>query len=170
MTSESVSDVVAERVREVRKRQGLTARALAERCAAAGTPGLTAQALSNIESGRRGADDRRRRDVTVDELFALAAALNVAPVHLLVPPKGPTGKASDEERLYNVTPGKAVRREDVRRWVRGFDPLPGSTAADFHAEAPDHEYGVHWLPLKSSEAVRRVLPELYGEKAETEDG
>lgn len=66
----------------------MTAQQLADRCASVGAPGLTASVIANIETGRRDAQKRRRRDVTVEELFAVAYALNVAPAVLLLPEDG----------------------------------------------------------------------------------
>lgn len=73
----SLSDIAASAV--VRRRQscGLTRAQLAARCADLGHHTLTEPALANIETGRRGATGKRRREVTVDELATLAAALDV---------------------------------------------------------------------------------------------
>ena len=81
MTENTISDRVAERVQELRKQRGWSARRLAEACAAIGSPQLTESVIANIESGRR-EDGRRRRDVTVDELIAFANALDVPPTRL----------------------------------------------------------------------------------------
>jgi len=61
----------------MRKARGWKTGELAARC------GLTENIIENIESGRRGPDGRRRREVTVDELAAIAAALGVRSVLLL---------------------------------------------------------------------------------------
>lgn len=84
---QTFSDLVAERVTCVRKSRGMTAQDLAERCATTevGAPEITAQTISNIETGRRDKDGRRRRAVTVDELMSLAVALQVPPADLLAP-------------------------------------------------------------------------------------
>jgi transcriptional regulator with XRE-family HTH domain len=80
---ETPSDVVARRVQEVRKDLGWSAEKLAQECARVGAPRLTTSVIANIESGRRDQQGRRRRDVSVDELLAFAAALRMAPAHLL---------------------------------------------------------------------------------------
>lgn len=133
----TASDVVAERVAASRRKRGWTARQLAERCAELGATQITAATLANIESGRRDKDGRRRRDVSVDELLALALALDVAPVHLLVP---------ERVEPYQVTPTVENDTVLVRNWVRGFVPLPGTDWAWFITERPAHE-----LPVRSSE-------------------
>ena len=125
--------MVAVRIKEVRTRRGLTAAQLAIRCAGVGRPDLTASAISNIETGRRDNTGRRRRDVTVDELLALAKALQVSPVHLLVPP------AADDEP-YQVTPEVAAPALHVREWVRGYGLLPGDDRQVYLSEVPPGEF------------------------------
>jgi transcriptional regulator with XRE-family HTH domain len=98
--TEKPSDVVARRVREIRKQRGWTAERLAAECARVGASQLTASVIANIESGRRDQQGRRRRDVTVDELLHLAAALDVDMSHLL--PSG-VGKPYDQAFEETVT-------------------------------------------------------------------
>lgn len=85
------SDVVGVRIREVRRRRGWTAANLAERCAEIGAAEITASVVNDLETGRRDKrTGRRRRNVSVDEVLALAYALDVAPVQLVVPLDGRT--------------------------------------------------------------------------------
>jgi hypothetical protein len=93
-TQETVSDVCARRVRELRQQWGWSAARLAEQCAAMGAPQLTASVIANIESGRRDKQGRRRRDVTVDEAFAFARALQVD-MHDLTHPEVPLVSARE---------------------------------------------------------------------------
>jgi transcriptional regulator with XRE-family HTH domain len=94
--AETMSDLVAARIRQLRKRRGWTAKQLAEACAATGSPQLTESVVANIEAGRRDKQGRRRRDVSVDELISFSRALDVS-VGLLLwsattqphPPFGP---------------------------------------------------------------------------------
>src|SRR5664280_1467772 len=125
------SDVVARRVQEVRQSRGWSAQRLAERCAEIGAPHLTAAVVANIETGRRDGEGRRRRDITVDELLAFAAALGVAPLHLAIPPTG--------AEPYAVTPGIVVEPNSARAWVRGEKPLSGTDAHTFRTQAPADE-------------------------------
>jgi transcriptional regulator with XRE-family HTH domain len=81
--TDSISDAAVRRVVGLRKMRGLTRDQLAARCAGAGRPELTGPALANIETGRRGPEGQRRRDVTVDELAVLATALDVLPSELV---------------------------------------------------------------------------------------
>ncbi|MGW3374055.1 helix-turn-helix transcriptional regulator [Streptomyces hydrogenans] len=103
------SDSVAERVKELRKRRGLTAQRLAELCAEAGAPELTAASLANIETGRK-KDGRRTRMITVDEALALAYVLD-APISLFfLPPRG---------QELEVTPKARMHPADVAAWFAG---------------------------------------------------
>jgi transcriptional regulator with XRE-family HTH domain len=132
MANRTPSDEVAARVRQVRKRRGMTVADLAARCKEIGAPDLTANALYKLE-GQRESENRRARPVTVDELLALAFALNVAPVHLLVPPDG-----CDEP--YQITQTMtATSRFAARGWIRGVIPLSGDRR-EFDTEVPEHEY------------------------------
>jgi transcriptional regulator with XRE-family HTH domain len=111
----SPSDETAARVREVRKRRGLTVADLAERCAGLGAPELTAQALYKLE-GQRESQALRPRPVTVDELLVLALALNCPPLYLLVQPDGP-------DEAYPVTATVSESRRNVAAWVAGEGPM-----------------------------------------------
>ena len=129
---QTVSDVVAARVREVRGKRHLTVAELAARCAERGAPELTAQALYKLEQRRPG--KLRPRPVTVDELLTLAIALNVAPVHLLVP-------VDDPDETYPVIGGVQARRFGVRAWIRGIGPIdPDADPREFGAEVPRGEF------------------------------
>jgi transcriptional regulator with XRE-family HTH domain len=127
------SDVVAGRVREVRRKRGLTVAQLAERCAELGMPGLTEQAIYNLEAGRADKQGRRRRAVTVDELLALSLALDVAPVHLLVSP-------DTDGEPQEITPARVEPASAVRDWVRGVPTLDGIDPRAFFAEVDVHEW------------------------------
>lgn len=158
VTSElTVSDVVAERVQQVRKKRGWTVKQLAEQCAAIGAPELTAQALYNIGNGRRDDEGRRRRFVTIDEVAALAFALDVAPVHLMVPPD------ADDETPYRITPTSVVSVRDVRAWFRGYYPVLGRSLRNFHGEIPESEYGLIQLAPQQRtdpDEARRGIAEI----------
>lgn len=131
------SDVVAERVREVRKRRGWTPHQLAQECADVGLQ-LSANAIENIESGRRDKNGRRRRHITVDELIGLAFALDVAPVHLVFP--------LDEDGSYALTPLRktgntaGIRNiEFARGWFRGENIAASKNQKIYFTERPDQE-------------------------------
>lgn len=130
------TEVVAQRVQELRRRHGWSAQRLADECAAAGVPELNRSVIANLESGRR-------ESVTLDEVFALAYVLDVAPTHLVVP-------VADEVEHhrhgrvtvagYRITPtmvADSARR--VRAWVRGSQTLPGVSKRFYEAERPDDD-------------------------------
>jgi len=72
---ESLRENVRQRVRYWRRERGLSAAALAEQLAAVGMGDFNGSVIANYESGRR-------RSLTVEELFAIAAVLRVSPLHL----------------------------------------------------------------------------------------
>jgi 8-oxo-dGTP pyrophosphatase MutT (NUDIX family)/transcriptional regulator with XRE-family HTH domain len=123
MTSIRASDLVGERIKTLRARRGWTARQLAERCVEIGAPELSAAVIANIETGRRGEDGRRRRDVTIDEVLALALALDAPPVLLCMPYNG-----WDHLRITNRVEAPTVKALD---WITGEEPpeLPLSDLA-----------------------------------------
>ena len=98
-------------MRLVRQRRAWTARDLAGRCAAIGAPQITHTVITNLETGRPGPDGRRRRDVTVDELLVLAAALDVPPPYLLAPLTG--------DGILAITPSLEVDGLGASRWLCG---------------------------------------------------
>ena len=71
---------------------------------------LTENALENIERAHTGGG-RRGRDVTVDEVFALAIALEVSPLVLLLPQGGLWP--------YQVLPDQTVTSRAVHEWLVG---------------------------------------------------
>jgi transcriptional regulator with XRE-family HTH domain len=128
----TVSDVVAARVRQIRKRRDWSPADLAERCAALGAADLTENVIENIES-RSARASKRPRPVTVDELLALGAALNVAPVHLLIP-------IDDVAEPYGVTSAVSEQAAYVRQWIRGELPLGDADPREFYAETERAAY------------------------------
>lgn len=123
---ETPTGVIARRVREVRKRRGLTAEQVAERLNAQGV-NWQRSTLAKLENGKR-------ENVSVVEWLALATVLNVAPVHLLLPID------EQEGAPYWVTPAKAVPVADARGWIRGSLSLGNGPTRDFRAEAPEGEW------------------------------
>lgn len=105
-----MTQVVADEVRRYRKARGMSVQQLSDAVSALGVP-LQRPVLSNLENGRR-------HTVSVDEVLALAAALNVPPV-LLVAPLGRTERTE-------VLPGVVTSPWDAARWIMGAAELPGS--------------------------------------------
>lgn len=140
-----LSDDVGEQLVKLRKSAGLTREQLAERCARAGLPALTAPAIGNIETGRRDATGRRRREISVDELMVLAYALDRPPVALLLP--------IDRETPVEVLPGRPTSLADALAWLRGDRPLGGRESSIYAALR---------LYVRADEASRE-LAELLGQ-------
>lgn len=79
-----LSDAAAEAVRALRKREGMTRAELAASARDAGAPAsFSSTVVGYIETGRRDGDGRRRREVSLDELAHLAAAVGTTPLRLL---------------------------------------------------------------------------------------
>lgn len=116
--------VLARRVKELRTKRGLSAAALAEQMQAVGVDWQRI-VVTKLENGRR-------QEVSVRELLALAAVLEVAPVHLLVP--------LEDDAPYEVTPGREEAAVKVRAFVRGAEPLPGMDPGNYFAESPRAEF------------------------------
>ncbi|GLZ13674.1 hypothetical protein Acsp04_39090 [Actinomadura sp. NBRC 104425] len=108
--------VISKRVRELRERRGgMSAQALADRCAELGMPSLKRQAIANLETGRRAM-------VTVEELLVLAHALDTSPVTLLMPDPG------DE---LAVTPELSIDPRRLVLWLAGERPAEGLPTVRF---------------------------------------
>jgi transcriptional regulator with XRE-family HTH domain len=75
MTQLPVTRRVVQNMRDLRKSRGISAQQLAGLVRGLGVPTLNRSVIANLENGRRDA-------VTVDELYALAEALNSTPDYL----------------------------------------------------------------------------------------
>lgn len=112
------AETVARNVKRVREARGLTIYGLSGALEKAGRP-ITASAVAKIE--------RQQRQVTVDDLAALAAVLRVNPSALLLPLKD--GPAETVE----VTGAGTVSAETAWDWADGFQPLaltPGNESTE----------------------------------------
>ena len=108
MTTLSASDIAARRVREARLKRGWRVKDLAAACAKAGVPHLTAPVITNLESRRRPG-----REITAEELLALAWVLEVPPVQLLSPLGG--------GEVLRVVPGEGKDPLDAAAWLSDED-------------------------------------------------
>jgi transcriptional regulator with XRE-family HTH domain len=109
--------VVAQRVKELRRRKGWTAAQLGEALTKEGVQ-WDRFAVASLESGKR-------QNVSLVEMLALALVLDVAPVHLIVPL---------DEVPYQITQRRTEPAIEVRAWVRGQLPLPGTDARIYLSE------------------------------------
>lgn len=159
-----------QRVQELRRKRGWSAAGLAEECAELGMPELNRSVIANIESGRR-------RYVSTDELLTLAYALDVAPIHLMVPIEV---DESTDAHQYPVTPDRFLPVPAARAWIRGEFPPPGRDPRTYYAEVPRAEF----TPPQPSpeqitetgqtverhrERVDQVKPQRAGKRATTRE-
>ena len=122
----SASDIAARRIREERQRRKLTVKDLAAACAKAGVPHLTAPVITNLESRRKAS-----REITAEELLALAFVLQVPPVQLLCP--------LDGGEVLQVVPGKEKGPLDAAAWLADEDAVLRAVVPASGAEAGDTE-------------------------------
>lgn len=121
--------VIAARMKELRKSRGWSAAHLASEMKKVGIP-WDRSIVASFELGRRAS-------VTVEEFFALAYVLSVAPVHLMVPPLD-----ADDQAPYQLAPDVPPTTADqARNWIRGLNPA-GTDPRLYFAEVPDTE----WMP------------------------
>ncbi|MFA9272557.1 MAG: helix-turn-helix domain-containing protein [Baekduiaceae bacterium] len=119
--------VFAQRMRQVRKAQGMTQTALAARLAQLGRP-ISRSVLHKIEG-----DGTRARNVSLEDAAAIAAALNTSPLNLMTP---------DSNQAYvQVTPTAVETGAKVRTWLRGYYPLlDDDDLRQFFSVVPDEEF------------------------------
>lgn len=120
MTQESRTSLIGERLKAVRKRRDLSAQKLADRCNELGFPDIKRDAIVSLEIGRR-------TRVSVDELLALAYALEVSPAFLMMPPD----PRSSVRLIESVEP---VRITEAVAWLAGEEPYPGMDPERFYEE------------------------------------
>jgi transcriptional regulator with XRE-family HTH domain len=112
-----VSDLAGRRIREARKRRKWTVRDLADHCAKAGAGHITATVITNLETRRRAT-----REITVDELLAIAYVLEVPPVLLMSP-------VSQGEEL-EIVPGVVKGPLEGAAWIADeaafLEPVPAA--------------------------------------------
>jgi transcriptional regulator with XRE-family HTH domain len=94
------------RIREARQRRGWTAKDLADRCAEAGAPQVSATVITNLETRRRAT-----REITVDEVLTLARVLEVPPLQLIVP--------LDASETLEVLPAVHMNAPEAVHWIGG---------------------------------------------------
>ena len=112
---------------------------LCERLAEVGFP-MHQSVLARIESGQR--------PIRVDELFALAAALQVAPVYLL------SGDLTGES--VDVTPTIQRNPTLVRWWIQGTAALDEESSGAFFNVVPDDErLAREWRGLVNLQLILR---------------
>jgi transcriptional regulator with XRE-family HTH domain len=105
-------DVARLMIHRLRQERGWTQAQLAARLEQTGHP-LGQTNLSRIESGQR--------RLSIDDLTAICAALNVSPLRVL------TGDRLDPQPPVTVVPPVTVPLSRYRSWLRSTTPLPAPT-------------------------------------------
>ncbi|MFE3659103.1 helix-turn-helix domain-containing protein [Streptomyces sp. NPDC059165] len=129
---------VASNVKRLRDQLGLSIYALAGRLEKAGRP-ITPSAVAKVE--------KQQRQVSVDDLTALAAALGVNPSALLLPVN------VDPDDSVEVTGAGTQRAETFWHWADGGGPLPSQEEisglpagrAQYEAQLRFRQGRPHWL-------------------------
>jgi transcriptional regulator with XRE-family HTH domain len=132
----TADQVIADQTRWLREQRGISQQRLAD------SLGWTQSQVARLELGKRA--------VTVSDLLALAWALDVAPVYLIAGSFTAGGDVPVTERL-RVSPG------DMRKWVRGYEPLPGTNYRRYFENIPDDE----WFANRDLAEQRRELAEYF---------
>ncbi|MCX4093604.1 DEAD/DEAH box helicase family protein [Nocardia sp. alder85J] len=139
---------VAERLRELRAERGLTLQALATRLAELGRP-VDMSALAKVEKGQRRID--------VDDLIALALALDASPNWLLLP------RSLPRDTLVALTPAYQTDGSEVWSWaIRDRPAELGTMGQDLDVVERSDSGGSNF------EFLRHDWPDLYAEAIHAE--
>ncbi|MFC4500676.1 helix-turn-helix domain-containing protein [Streptomyces vulcanius] len=101
-----VAEAVAKNVERLRKTRNKTIYSLSGELSEVGRP-ITPSAIAKIE--------KQQRQVTVDDLVALAVVLNTSPISLLLPPEWGDGPV-------DLTSERRLTARTAWRWIRGLSP------------------------------------------------
>ncbi|RKT49350.1 helix-turn-helix domain-containing protein, partial [Saccharothrix australiensis] len=159
-----ISDAIAAAIRAHRKRQGMTREELARELWDVGAPQtMSAAVVGYIETGRRDKDGARRREVTVDELVLIAAALST-PVRDLL------GEHAAQFQFDDAPPC-----QDCARSAEARGPVSAQLRADvaaFDDELEDFERSLVQVAVALAAEIDRgsdKLPALTRELRATVD-
>jgi transcriptional regulator with XRE-family HTH domain len=101
---------------------------------------LPRESLARLETGKRGA--------SLADVLAIAYALDVSPLHLMVP-------IDDSARLIVVGAVQPADADDLRSWIRGEAPLLSQDPRVFHYVRPRAEIEAERAEI---DAVRIGVP------------
>ena len=148
---------IGERVRELRKTQGLSAQELADRTTTLGHE-VKRSVISDMEIGRR-------PTVALPDIFVLARALSVPPIALIAPAASGSaievlaGDAVDTWAAVDWINGAGARLNSPRTWIASHEDVEASEAIWHHVGDPyfvKHLYDVavaRWLDAIKSAAT-----------------
>ena len=145
----ATAETVSENVKRLRQARNLGLRAFADKLSDIGWP-LGHSAVDKIEKGTRRVD--------VDDLVALAIALDTSPAELLTP------HVAEVDSPVKATATKVVAAHDLARWIRHY-PIDPAFPSDAE-RAP----GGYWEYLKRRiKDIETRYPEVLGTIFELED-
>jgi transcriptional regulator with XRE-family HTH domain len=115
MDAKSPDAVFAEQLASARERRGISQRDFARK--------VTTEEKALVSRATIARTEAAQREVTLAEVIAFAAVLNVSPSALILPLNGSEPVA--------LTPARTVTARVARRWIRGQVPLPGADVRAF---------------------------------------
>jgi transcriptional regulator with XRE-family HTH domain len=133
-----IKAIFARRLREARSARGWTQQYLADRLIEMGVK-MDRTAIARVERGQR--------EVRLEELVAIAAALDVALVYLLFPIDGDVRHLAGPDKkgrtaawkigpLVRLAPGREVNQVKARRWASGEIPLDPANYRTYRDQTP----------------------------------
>lgn len=141
--SSSPTDVFRQRLREERRRRGLSRDHVSAQLRKLGHP-IDAQTVGRIESGRI-------KRVPLDDVFALSYVLDLSPLFLLLPSQ----QGDPPPKVAPLEGAPAVPHYALRAWLRGYDPLPGQDVEEFVLATPRDEQLQRLVEREESEKAQR---------------
>lgn len=130
-----VGEVFRQRLQEARAARRWTQQQLSEAMAELGSP-MDRVTIAKLERGRRQA--------RVEELVALAAALDVSPLYLILPVR--------LDAKVKLAPKLTLEAIDALRWASGQGPLDRANERTYRFQAPTVPW-VTWTPGQPGEVT-----------------
>lgn len=147
----TIGEVFARRLRDVREQKQLTQAQLSELLAELGVS-IHRATIAKIENG-----GTRAENISVRDLLAFAAALNVAPLHMICP--------FEDDVLLAITRTVAAVPSQARGWIRGNNTLrPEDDAQFFYTHIPRVEFDLLLEQARRTPGGPRPLASLYVER------
>lgn len=135
------SEAFAEQMREARLERGWSLADMSDRLRDRFGVGMHRSTVDKLERGRKA------RSVSLDDAFVIAAALDVAPLHLMV------RRDKGRMRLHASGRRPAFNASEIRAWVKGEVPLVGT-----YSDVRDVAFFNDFKPPE--EEARRQTPHL----------
>ena len=164
----TIGEVFAKRLRDVREQKQLTQEQLSELLAGLGVS-IHRATVAKIENG-----GTRAENISVRDLLAFAAALNVAPVHLIVPFEDEVLVDGERKSVrLAITPRVSAFTSQARGWIRGNNKLRREDdEQSFYTHIPRVEFEHLLEQARQAPDGPRPLASHYAElkAAEDQDG